>query len=120
VKVSIVLPTEGESVQRLTPRHNTPTHQAPVMTVNVGGRSRTPSPEPHGLLILLEEDANKQGSNRTCTLPSSERLSNKPPAPPIFFRYVVFCVKYLLRLQKELSIKLIMQNSTTRWQHCSE
>jgi len=86
---SIVLPTEDGTVQRLTPRHNTPTHQAPVMTVNVGGRSRTPSPEPHGLLILLEEDANKQGSHHTCTLPSSETLNNKPPAPPIFFRYVV-------------------------------
>jgi hypothetical protein len=59
------------------------------MTVNVGGRSRTPSPEPQGLLILLEEDANKQGSHHTCTLPPpAERLSNKPPAPPIFFRYV--------------------------------
>ena len=86
---SIVLPTEDGTVQRLTPRHNTPTHQAPVMTVNVGGRSRTPSPKPHGPLILLEEDANNQGSHRTCTLPSSERLNNKPPAPPIFFRCVV-------------------------------
>jgi len=86
--VSIVLPTEDGTVQRLTPRHSTPTHQAPVMTVNVGGRSRTPSPEPNGLLILLEEDASKQGSHHTCTLPSSESL-NKPPSPPVFFRCVV-------------------------------
>lgn len=89
MKVFVVLLIEDGSIQRLTSRHSTPTHQAPVMTVNVGGRSRTPSPEPQGPLILLEEDANKQGSHRTCTLPSAERLNNKPPAPPVFFRYVV-------------------------------
>jgi hypothetical protein len=58
------------------------------MTVNVGGRSRTPSPEPQALLILLEEDANKPGSGHMCTVPSAERLNNKVPASPIFFRYV--------------------------------
>lgn len=90
---------EDGSIQRLTPRHNTPTHQAPVMTVNVGGRSRTPSPEPQGLLILLEEDANKQGSHHTCTLPPpAERLSNKPPAPPIFFRSFLFSREVPIRL----------------------
>ncbi|GFG37838.1 hypothetical protein Cfor_03151 [Coptotermes formosanus] len=86
------------SIQRLTSRHSTPTHQAPVMTVNVGGRSRTPSPEPQGPLILLEEDANKQGSHRTCTLPSAERLNNKPPAPPVFFRSFLFSREVPIRL----------------------
>jgi hypothetical protein len=86
VKISPLLKTEDGTILCHTPRHNTPTHQAPVMTVNIGGGSRTPSPEPQTLLILLEEDAKKQDSSRVCTLPQTQRLNNKPPSPPIFFR----------------------------------
>jgi hypothetical protein len=66
------------------------------MTVNVGGGSVTPSPEPQTLLILLEEDINKQDSERVCTPPSTkQRLNDKPPTPPIFFRYVIVSTGFI-------------------------
>jgi hypothetical protein len=96
VKITIVLKTEDSTIQCHTPRHNTPTHQAPVMTVNVDGGSKTSSPEPQNLLILLEEDPNKQDSDRLCTPPSTEQqLHDKPPTPPIFFRYTVMSVGFI-------------------------
>lgn len=67
------------------------------MTVNVGGGCRTPSPEPQTLLILLEEDTNKQDSGRLRTPPSTkQRLNDKPPAPPIYFRYVIVSVEFTM------------------------
>jgi hypothetical protein len=65
------------------------------MTVNVDGGCRTPSPEPQALLILLEEETSKQDSGHMTTLPETQKLSDKPPAPPIFFRYVVMHVQFI-------------------------
>ncbi|KDR16670.1 autophagy-related protein 2 homolog A-like [Zootermopsis nevadensis] len=90
---------EDGTVQCYTPRHNTPTHQAPVMTVNVAGGSRTPSPEPPTFLIQLEEDANKQDSDRVSALPSAnQQLNDRPPTPPIFFRSFYFSREVPIRL----------------------
>jgi hypothetical protein len=93
VKMYLVLQAESGTLQCNTPRHNTPTHQAPVMTVNVDGRCRTPSPEPQALLILLEEEASKQDSGHTASLPETQKLSDKPPSPPVFFRCVTVSTK---------------------------
>jgi hypothetical protein len=60
------------------------------MTVNVDGGCRTASPEPQALLILLEEETSKQDSGHMATQPETQKLSDKPPAPPIFFRYVTY------------------------------
>lgn len=96
MKISLLLQTEAGTLQCNTPRHNTPTHQAPVMTVNVDGGCRTPSPEPQTLLILLEEETSKQVSGRVATLPETQKLSDKPPTPPIFFRHVIVSVQFIM------------------------
>ncbi|XP_069689778.1 autophagy-related protein 2 homolog B isoform X2 [Periplaneta americana] len=89
---------EHGTIQCNTPRHNTPTHQAPVMTVNVGGGSRTPSPEPQRLLILLEEDASNLSPGHRHSLSITQRLNDKPPTPPIFFRSFLFSRDVPIRL----------------------
>jgi hypothetical protein len=65
------------------------------MTVNVDGGCRTPSPEPQALLILLEEETSKQVSDRMATLPETQKLSDKPPTPPIFFRHVIVSIQFI-------------------------
>ncbi|PSN53370.1 hypothetical protein C0J52_03803 [Blattella germanica] len=92
------LKKEDGSIQGPTSRHSTPTHQAPVMTVNVGSSSRAPSPEPQTLLILLDEDGNSQSPSRKSPMSYSERVADKTASTPIFFRSFLFSREVLIKL----------------------
>ncbi|XP_066992632.2 autophagy-related protein 2 homolog A [Anabrus simplex] len=86
------------SSQSPSARHSTPTHQAPVMTVNVGGHHSVPVAEPQTLLIMLEEDLLQQATKKN-PVSSTDGLDNAPPPPPpIFFRSFVFSPEVPIRL----------------------
>nr|CAD7409150.1 unnamed protein product [Timema cristinae] len=76
-------------------RHTTPTHTAPVMTVNVGTDFASPSLEPQDLLIQLEEE---EVIHRSANLRPTESQEDKPPPPPIFFRSFIFTPEVPIRL----------------------
>lgn len=75
-----------ETIQNHNSRHSTPTHQAPVMTVNVGTSNSETSSEPQTLLIQLEEESNKYEFQKKLTKQFVDGCDDKPPPPPIFFR----------------------------------
>ncbi|XP_063242394.1 autophagy-related protein 2 homolog A [Bacillus rossius redtenbacheri] len=80
-------------LERAGSQQGTPTHQPPVMLVNVEGREAEPAPEPESLLILLEEE-----SGRTPPPTWAPRSADMPPQPPVYFRSFVFSPEVPVRL----------------------
>ncbi|XP_049811820.1 autophagy-related protein 2 homolog A [Schistocerca nitens] len=89
---------EDDGSQGHTPRHSTPTHQAPVMTVNVEGSSAEPKPEPQAPLIQLEDEPGRYLSEKVVSVNPSFAIDDRPPPPPIFFRSFTFTPEVPIRL----------------------
>nr|CAD7457088.1 unnamed protein product [Timema tahoe] len=93
-----LLLTEEPSGACPNSRHTTPTHTAPVMTVNVGTDFASPSLEPQDLLIQLEEEEVIHNSANARPTAKPEIQEDKPPPPPIFFRSFLFTPEVPIRL----------------------
>ncbi|KAK7872956.1 hypothetical protein R5R35_004266 [Gryllus longicercus] len=102
--------SSGGGLSGGTPRHSTPTHAPPVMTVNVEACEQLVPQEPQALLILLEDElssaigtAEDEGlgvdaQRQMAATSESSRANAGGPLAPIYFRNFVFTRDVPIRL----------------------